>query len=407
MTESNLTQLEEELATMTRFTGQSPQLWRRALETTRSPANAPRLTRDWLRHLALSNWKWLKVAALLIVVAGVSLLAVIDPMTRARRAPSSGRNHFATNQAVEGWDGAGFVTAPETSRSNFGASLTDPAETPESSAEKMPGRAYGGSDFRPGDATLTDRAPGSFADKSISQPAPAEQRRVVRKASVDLRTSDVRAAFVKVQMLVSEVGSEYIENSSISGEGEQMQADLTLRVSAARVSEVLNALRDIGNVVSQQLSGEDVTAQAVDIEARLSNERRVEAELLELLDARKDAELKDVLELRRSIGDVREQIERLQGQQQHLARLVSLATVLVIIRHDGQRHTQPGIGAYFIDVMKSAWESGVTGLADSIAWIAATLLGGLIWWTIAAVALWMAWRKFVGMRTTHGMQGHE
>lgn len=202
-------------------------------------------------------------------------------------------------------------------------------------------------------------------------------------------------------MLVSEAGAEYIENSAISGEGEQMQADLTLRVSAARLSEVLNALRDVGTVISQQLSGEDVTAQAVDLEARLSNERRIEQELLQLLEARQDAELKDVLELRNHIGSVREQIERLEAQRQHLSRLVSLATVLVIIRHEGkppEKPTQEGLGAYFARVMKSAWENGVTGLADSIAWIASTLLGGLIWWTIAAVALWMAWRKFAALR---------
>ncbi len=137
------------------------------------------------------------------------------------------------------------------------------------------------------------------------------------------------------------------------------------------------------------------------------NERRVEAELLELLDTRKDAELKDVLELRTHIGQVREQIERLVAQQQHLAHLVSLATVLVIIRHDGEpaKAEATGIGAYFADVMKSAWERGITGLADSIAWIAATLLGGLIWWTIAAIALWLAWRKFVAMRARQGTQG--
>ncbi|MCL4196959.1 MAG: hypothetical protein KJZ69_05655 [Phycisphaerales bacterium] len=56
--------------------------------------------------------------------------------------------------------------------------------------------------------------------------------------------------------------------------------------------------------------------------------------------------------------------------------------------------------------MKSAWENGVTGLADSIAWIASTLLGGLIWWTIAATALWMAWRKFATLRAAAKTEPH-
>lgn len=393
MSEFEHTQLEEDLAAMTQFTGETPGLWRKALQT----SHAPLSIRQWLDRLSPSKWQWIQVAALLIVGCGVLWMALGQSLSRARSAAPS--TSYLARQDDLRYQSPGDPGPPQAGRpllgdipilgSTFGKSVRSRFADIESS---------GGSGL-----TFGREADGGVSYGSDDPASGADQRRVVRKASVELRTSDVRAAFVKVQMLVSEAGGEYIENSAISGEGEQMQADLTLRVSAARVSEVLNALRDIGNVLSQQLSGEDVTAQVVDLDARLSNERRVEAELLELLDTRKDAELKDVLELRRNIGEVREQIERLQGQQQHLARLVSLATVLVIIRHDGQPKAapeQPGIGAYFVDVMKSAWENGVTGLADSIAWIAATLLGGLIWWTIAAIALWTAWRRFVVVRAT-------
>jgi len=385
MTEPTQTLLESELSEMTRWPGETPQLWRRALEIVRAESTASRALRQWFSHAR----PWLSAAALLIIGVTIGILALDGSMSRSRSAAT-------TTEAAR------FKSPADRAPASAASPLSGEVPALGRMFDKSPALEVGG---REG-AAEKDASRYRFLDGTVvtdafgQQPA---QRQVVRKASVELRTTDVRAAFVKAQMLVSEVGAEYIENSAISGEGEHMQADLTLRVSATRLSEVLNALREIGTVLSQQLSGEDVTAQAVDIEARLSNERRIEQELLQLLETRQDAELKDVLELRGHIGQVREQIERLQAQQQHLSRLVSLATVLIIIRHEGKPPEEPkeqGLGAYFGRVMKSAWESGVTGLADSIAWIASTLLGGLIWWTIAAAALWMAWRKFTAVRAT-------
>lgn len=388
MTEPEHTQLEEDLAAMTQYPGPDTELWRRAIEGSRTTTSSTLRFRAWFDRASGARWQWMQVAALLIVGFGVLWLALAQSLSR------SGDSTFAMDD--------GFVAQGSTYRNKSSGGPGPPrAANPMLGDIPVLGRAF--------DKSVRDRSSGfegsgekglatSYSSEwnGLTSGQPADQRQVVRKAAVELHTRDVRAAFVKVQMLVSEAGGEYIEQSAISGQDEQMQADLTLRISASRVSEILNALRDIGEVISQQLSGEDVTAQAVDIEARLSNERRVEAELLELLESRTDAELKDVLELRRNIGQVREQIERLVAQQQHLSHLVSLATVLVIIRHEGQPEPEPehtGIGAYFARVMGNAWESGITGLADSVAWIASTLLGGLIWWSVAAVALWMAWRK--------------
>ncbi len=378
MTEVTPIELERELAEMSRYPGETPQLWRRALAQARAASASASPVRQWFTR----SRPWLSAAALLIFGVTIGILALDGSMSRARSA----QHAMDSSPPADAYRFKSLTDAPASS-----------ARTPMLGDVPVLGRMF---DKSP--ALNVDGAVSGISAGGAQEPA---QRQVVRKASVELRTADVRAAFVKTQMLVSEVGAEYIENSAISGEGEQMQADLTLRVSAGRVSEVLNALREIGTVLSQQFSGEDVTAQVVDLEARLANERRIEQELLHLLETRQDAELKDVLELRTHIGDVREQIERLQAQQNHLSRLVSLATVLVIIRHEGKPPEAPkdqGLAVYFARVMKSAWENGITGLADSIAWIASTLLGGLIWWTIAAAVLWIAWRKFAAIRSPGG-----
>ena len=54
----------------------------------------------------------------------------------------------------------------------------------------------------------------------------------------------------------------------------------------------------------------------------------MEKELLELLEKRGDAPLKEVLELRQALSGVRESIEQMSGQREHLSRLTDRAVDL-------------------------------------------------------------------------------
>ncbi len=223
-----------------------------------------------------------------------------------------------------------------------------------------------------------------------ASPPPAADRHVVRKASIEFKSTDVRAAFLKASLIPNAALGEYVEDSSVTGEGATVAANLTLRVTADRLPDVLNQVRELGTVTSEQVRGEDVTAQVVDIDSRLRNERRIEQELLELLENRQDAPLKDILELRTKLSEVRGEIERMEGQRATLGRLVSLATVLVLIRPAGAPPPAPeksSILSHLDDSFSAAWRTGVEFLIDSGAAIVRIGLGGLIWWAIAIAAI--------------------
>jgi hypothetical protein len=226
---------------------------------------------------------------------------------------------------------------------------------------------------------------------------PLLERQVVQRATIELRTPNVDVAFAKASQLVSPVHGEYIEESSMSTQDGRPLATLTLRVASERVAEVLIALRELGEVRSERIAGEDVTAKVVDADARMRNAQRIEAELLELLEEREDAKLEDILRLRDHIAQVREQIERITSYRQQLGRLVALATVLVIL--DGQHapvETEPGLAAWAAETFASAWDGGVRFLLGSVAMIAAILVGGAVGWAaliVIAVAVWTYRRR--------------
>ena len=138
----------------------------------------------------------------------------------------------------------------------------------------------------------------------------------------------------------------------------------------------------------------------MDVEARIRNEQRVEAELLALLESRRGAPLAEILQVRQSLASVRESSERLIAQRDRLSRLVSLSTILVTMQTDATEPTQGANGLMdrLGQSLRDAWESGAEALIDSLAFIVRVFIGGLLWWIVLgviAIAARLMWMRHV------------
>ncbi|MEO0482885.1 MAG: DUF4349 domain-containing protein [Planctomycetota bacterium] len=237
---------------------------------------------------------------------------------------------------------------------------------------------------------------------SESAEAPVSPRAVIRRATVAMRVEDVETAYAFASAMVEQALGEYVEKASISGAGPERRGELTLRVRAAKLDETLARLRDLGTVTSLTVSGEDVTDQAVDLDARLRNETRIEAELLELLESREDASLDDVFSVRRRLDDVRSEIERLTAQRDALGRRVALATITATFRPLAEP------SAPVVEVEEATWwkrtramfarefSRGGEEFVRSLAWLVRVGLGGAILWIPLRARGrwgWVAWRR--------------
>lgn len=431
--------LERELAQLTRWEGGDVQAWRAALASDKSTRDFGLARKLWNRKL--SRWAWTAVAATVVFVSAVPFLYSLGSSTVAgrvrfaSRAPSELARKIATDRAPASAD---FKYSHVTDGS-FGRA--GPGIAPESTDVPNEGlMGYVGADrlgtpFSPGvgqfispsagDAGNSARNEGRIGPVVLSndntedfsshyyvsnigenkaevsalvprsdRTSPAAERYVIRKANIELRTTDVRAAFLKASHLVSEAHGEYVQESSLTGSDQRLQANLTIRVAADRLSSVLQALRELGTVRAETAGGEDVTTQVVDMEARLSNEKRVEVELLQLMEKRTDGPLKEVLELRSAIGNVRQTIETLTAQRERLARLVSLATILVIIRSadTAAEPASPGLWDYFTTAVSRAAERGVQALINTVAGLILVLVGGALWFALLAAGVLIAIR---------------
>jgi hypothetical protein len=161
----------------------------------------------------------------------------------------------------------------------------------------------------------------------------ATERRVIRNAELSLEAESPAEAQRKATQ-IAEASGGFVVSSDVrqhgDGGSERTTINLVLRVPAGRFSAALEELRGVGRHVSREkVSGQDVTEEYLDLEARLRSQRALESQFLEIM---KDAKtVKDALEVQRQLGEVRSEIERFEGRRRFLDDRASLSTITLTI----------------------------------------------------------------------------
>ena len=117
----------------------------------------------------------------------------------------------------------------------------------------------------------------------------------------------------------------------------ERSGSLTLRVPAENFDETLRALRELGTVEVESVHGKDVTADYVDIHARLRIARARRDVLLGL--QAEASTIEQTIRVQNALDATQFEIETLQGQLRLLDDRTSLATIDFDLREQG---VEPG-----------------------------------------------------------------
>ena len=158
---------------------------------------------------------------------------------------------------------------------------------------------------------------------------------------------------------------------SSSGEQNQQQATVTIRVPQAQFFTALDKLQSLGTVQSQNVTSQDVTEQFIDLQARLKSSQLEEQSLQALLD--KAQTVSDIISIQEQLTQVRSQIESLQGQINYIQNRVDMATITVTLNTPTQNVEQPPSAALTVAVSNvdgslasvKQLVSGVSGVIDT------------------------------------------
>ncbi|MEX2546371.1 MAG: DUF4349 domain-containing protein, partial [Chloroflexota bacterium] len=166
-------------------------------------------------------------------------------------------------------------------------------------------------------------------DGNSSQgPSPSgEGALIIHTGSIELEVADMRPAIDQATVLIASLGG-FVAESHEQNAGEYQAATVTYRIPAARWAEAVAGLRAIGvKVLSEDTDAQDVTAQVVDLDARIANLRASELALQEIMS--RATTITDVLKVQGELTGVRGDIESMTAQRDHLADQAALGTLEV------------------------------------------------------------------------------
>ena len=103
------------------------------------------------------------------------------------------------------------------------------------------------------------------------------------------------------------------------------------------------------------MTGQDVTEDFIDLEARVKTQKALELQFIEIMKQARKVE--DALEVQRQIAEVRTEIERLEGRKRFLENRSSLSTITVNIQAPKVIAVNPsGVGHTIRDAVAESLE---------------------------------------------------
>lgn len=277
----------------------------------------------------------------------------------------------------------------------------DESEEPVAAATRAAGSE---SEAIPGDAALPMPAPAQ--DVAVEESAgfvggagetgslgslgalPVLGAQIVKTAevSVVVERDSFTEAFDSASLVASRYGG-FVQSSSTHGV-KSRSGSLSIRIPAASFDLALKDLRSLGRVDRLSISGQDVSAQFVDLEARLRTWQAQEVVLLRLMNQANSVSA--TLPVQRELQDVQLRIEQITGQLRALEDRTDMSTISVSLREAGvvapQAIQDDGPS------LAEAWSDAVDGFLAVVSAMVVGL-GYLVPITVVLGAGWLAFRR--------------
>lgn len=161
------------------------------------------------------------------------------------------------------------------------------------------------------------------------------ERKIIRNAELTIESHSPEESFRKVAALAESKGGFVVTSEATQPEGAaepgRTTVSVTLRIPAAQFDPTVEEIRKVGDrILLDKRTGQDVTEEYIDLQARLQAKRALESQFLEIM--KQAQKVSEALEVQRQLAEVRTEIEQVEGRKRFLESQSSLSTIQVTIR---------------------------------------------------------------------------
>ncbi|KKI93818.1 hypothetical protein WQ54_01840 [Bacillus sp. SA1-12] len=171
-------------------------------------------------------------------------------------------------------------------------------------------------------------------EQRISETSNQSDRMVIYTANLSIEVKSYQKTMEFIQQKLESANGYVVEsNSYTTGERQLLEGTITVRLPQEQFKSFLQAVENGSTKVNDRsISGQDVTEEYVDLEARLKSKQIVEARLLDFMSKAEKTE--DLLKISNDLAAVQEEIEQIKGRMNYLNNKVDLATVTIHLMED-------------------------------------------------------------------------
>jgi hypothetical protein len=218
---------------------------------------------------------------------------------------------------------------------NQGAVTANPAaqrEFSKSDAKTLAG--YGG---QQGGQQQQGQERGQRRDVSLTATSSAQafDRKIIRNAELEIELDSPEGAQRQLTAIAETQGGFVVTSESKINDARTAAAPgrfvtIVMRVPSAQFNTAIEKIRAVGGrILQEKHSGQDVTEEYIDLEARIRTQKALETQMIEIL--KRAGKISDALEVQNQIATVRTEIERLEGRRRFLENQSALSTINVTL----------------------------------------------------------------------------
>jgi hypothetical protein len=167
---------------------------------------------------------------------------------------------------------------------------------------------------------------------SPAAPSDSANRLVIQDTSLSLQVKDVAVEIKTIETLTKGFGG-FLVNSYLSKPESAASGNITVRVPESKRAEAMDSFKKLAvKVVSESVSGDDVTDQYVDLQAQLDVLNQTKAKYLEIL--AKAVNVSDLLNVQQQLTSLQQQIDSVKGQQKYFEQSAKLTKISIYLSTD-------------------------------------------------------------------------
>lgn len=263
----------------------------------------------------------------------------------------------------------------------------------ETTAEPATGMASApGSELAAGPGRMQEAAGGANG----AQTATPVQRRIIYRGDIELAIDSLETFEPQIQTLVK-TANGYISDYSISGSpGRARSARWQVRIPADSFDTFVAEVVKLGELEANRRTSQEVTAEFVDLEARIKNKRVEEERIIKLLEER-TGQLEDIIKIETELSRVRGEIEQMEGRLRLLTDQTTMSTVTIEVKERTKYEVAAPVAATFGERVDRTFRESMADLRRTGEWVALGLVALAPWlpfWLIGLIVVILVVRWF-------------